>query len=897
MASLAISQAAWHAMDVGGVLQKLQTSPVGLSHEEAKRRLMEFGPNELVEKKKISPLEIFASQFKNFLILILLAAVAVSALIGEFVDAIVIFAIVIACAILGFVQEYRAERTMEALKRMAAARARVIRGGEEMEIPAKELVPGDIIVLRSGDRVPADSRLIEAINLKADEASLTGESVPVEKQTESIQGEVAVADRNNMVFMGTNTTYGRGRAVVADTGMRTEFGKIAEMVQAAEEPPTPLETRLEKIGKWLGVICIAVCAIVALVGVARGRPPLEMLIFGVALAVAAVPEALPAVVTVALAIGMQRMARRNAIVRKLPAVETLGCTTVICSDKTGTLTRNEMTVRKLFVNDKTIAVTGEGYEPKGEFRVEKSTEKVVLDPQKDGHISSLLRIATLCNDARLKSTDGVWTIEGDPTEGALVVTAAKAGMLQEKLGEQYLRIGEVPFTSERKRMSTIHTTPEGEKVAYVKGAPEIILERCAFIFKDGEVKRLSGGEKEAILEINRKMASEALRILGMAYKKMPKTVQSFNPEDVEGNLIFVGLMGMIDAPREEAIEAVRKCERSGIKVVMVTGDHKDTAIAVGRELGLKSGRVLTGAELDAMSDEDLEKIVEETMIYARVSPEHKTRIVKALRKRGHIVAMTGDGVNDAPALKNSDIGVAMGITGTDVAKEASDIVLTDDNFATIVAAVEEGRGIYDNIKKYLAYLLSCNIGEILIMFTAVGLLALPLPLVAVQLLWVNLVTDGLPALALGVDPADPDIMERPPRDPKESVFTRPIKILIIGVAAIILIGVLPLFYWTWKGGTLVKAQTMAFTTLVMFEMFNVFNCRSEKHSIFKVGPFSNRFLVVAVTTSILMLLMVVYIPFFDVLFDTVPLGLFDWVLVLAISSTVFFAVEIGKKLA
>jgi len=704
MASPAISQAVWHAVDVEGVLHKLLTSTVGLSHEEAKRRLMEFGPNELVEKKKISPLEIFASQFKNFLILILLAAVAVSAIIGEFVDAIVIFAIVIACAILGFIQEYRAERTMEALKRMAAARARVIRGGEEIEISARELVPGDIIVLRAGDRVPADSRLIEAINLKVDEAPLTGESVPVEKQTESIQEEVAVADRNNVVFMGTNTTYGRGRAVVTDTGMRTEFGKIAELVQAAEEPPTPLETRLEKIGKWLGLICIAVCAIVALVGVARGRPPLEMLIFGVALAVAAVPEALPAVVTVALAIGMQRMAKRNAVVRKLPAVETLGCTTVICSDKTGTLTRNEMTVRRLFVNDKTITVTGEGYEPKGEFRVEKSGEQhTALDPQKDDHIASLLRIATLCNDARLKSTDGAWTIEGDPTEGALVVTAAKAGIWQEKLREQYPRIGEVPFTSERKRMSTIHTTPEGGKVVYVKGAPEIILERCAFIFKDGEVKKLSGGEKEAILEINRKMASEALRILGMAYKKLPKTVQSFNPEDVESDLIFVGLMGMIDAPREEAIKAVGICERSGIKVVMVTGDHKDTAIAVGRELGLKNGRVLTGAEMDAMSDDDLEKIVEETTIYARVSPEHKTRIVKALRKNGHIVAMTGDGVNDAPALKNSDIGVAMGITGTDVAKEASDIVLVDDNFATIVAAVEEGRGIYDNIKKYLAY--------------------------------------------------------------------------------------------------------------------------------------------------------------------------------------------------
>ena len=891
------SQAIWHAMGVGEALEKLQTSRDGLQHEEAKRRLMEFGPNELVEKKKISPLKIFASQFKNFLILILLAAVAISAVIGEFIDAIVIFAIVIACAILGFVQEYRAERLMDALKRMAAAKARVIRGGEEIEIPARELVPGDIIVLRAGDRISADSRLIEALNLKADEAPLTGESVPVEKQTESTKKDATVGDRKNMVFMGTDATYGRGKAVVVATGMNTEFGKIAEMVQAVEEPPTPLESRLEKMGKFLVWILIITCAIVTVVGIARGQPIMKMFILGVALAVAAVPEALPAVVTVALAIGMQRMAKRNAIVRKLPAVETLGCTTVICSDKTGTLTRNEMTVRRLFVNDKTIAVTGEGYEPKGEFWIESSNEKhVISDPQKDDSIALLLRIATLCNDARLKSTDGAWTIEGDPTEGALTVAAAKAG-IQEKLNTQYPRIGEVPFTSERKLMSTVHTTPEGKKVAYVKGAPEVILEKCAFVFKKGEKRKLSQTEKEAILDINKKMASEALRMLGMAYKELPDTKERFPQEDVENNLIFVGLTGMIDAPREEAIEAVKKCKRAGIKVIMITGDNKDTAMAVGKELGLNGGRVMTGAEIDIISDEELEKIVEDISIYARVSPEHKMRIVKALKRRGHIVAMTGDGVNDAPALKNSDIGVAMGITGTDVAKEASDIVLVDDNFATIVAAVEEGRGIYDNIKKYLVYLLSCNVAEILIIFTAVGIIGLPLPLVAVQLLWVNLLTDGLPALALGVDPTDPDIMDRPPRDPKESVFTRSIKTLIVGMAAIILLGILPLFYWAYGGdpSKLIKAQTMAFTALVMFEMFNVFNCKSEKHSIFKVGPFSNRFLVAAVISSIFIQLIVVYVPFFNVLLDTVPLGLLDWVLILAISSTVLVGVEIGKR--
>jgi Ca2+-transporting ATPase len=888
----------WHAMEIGETIEKLRTSRDGLQLEEAKRRLIEFGANELIEKKKISPLKIFVSQFKNFLILILLGAVAVSAVIGETIDAIVIFAIVIACAVLGFSQEYRAERLMEALKRMAAVKARVIRGGEEIEVPTRELVPGDIIVLKAGDRISADSRLIEALNLKTEEASLTGESAPVEKQTKSIRKDATIGDRNNLVFMGTNATYGRGKAVVVATGMSTEFGKIAEMVQEAEEPRTPLERRLEKMGKVLVWVLIIVCAIVSVVGTARGQPPKDMFILGVALAVAAVPEALPAVVTVALAIGTQRMAKRNAIVRKLPAVETLGCTTVICSDKTGTLTRNEMTVRRLFVNDRTIVVTGEGYEPKGEFYIKSSNDKhVISDPQKDADIALLLRISTLCNDARLKTTNGNWIVEGDPTEEALTVAAAKARIMQEKLNEQYPRVGEFPFTSERKLMSTIHNTPDGKKVAYVKGAPEMILEKCAFVLKNGKKKGLSQTEKGRILETNQKMASEALRVLGMAYKELPDTKGGPSQKDVERDLIFVGLIGMIDAPREEVIDAIKKCKRAGIKVIMITGDNKNTALAVGKELGLDGGRTLTGAEIDGISDEELEKIVEDVSIYARVSPEHKTRIVKSLKRRGHIVAMTGDGVNDAPALKNSDIGVAMGITGTDVAKEASDIVLVDDNFATIVAAVEEGRGIYDNIKKYLAYLLSCNIAEILIIFTAVGIIGLPLPLVAVQLLWVNLVTDGLPALALGVDPSDPDIMDRPPRNPNESVFTRSVKTLIVGVAAIILLGTLPLFYWAYGGDklNLIKAQTMAFTVLIMFEMFNAFNCRSEKHSVFKVGPFSNRFLVAAVISSVLMQLIVVHVHFFNVILDTVPLGLLDWALILAISFTVLIAVEIGKK--
>jgi Ca2+-transporting ATPase len=892
------SQTRWHAMGVEETIEKLQTSYKGLKVEEAKRRLMEYGPNELVEKKKISPLKIFASQFKNFLILILLAAVAVSAVIGESIDAVVIFAIVIACAVLGFWQEYRAERLMEALKRMAAPMTRVIRGGEEIEVPTRDLVPGDIVVLRAGDRISADSRLIEALNLKTEEASLTGESAPVEKQTESTEKDATVGDRKDMVFMGTDATYGRGKAVVVATGMSTEFGKIAEMVQTVEEPPTPLERRLEKMGKVLVWVLIIVCAIVSVVGTARGQPPRDMFILGVALAVAAVPEALPAVVTVALAIGTQRMAKRNAIVRKLPAVETLGCTTVICSDKTGTLTRNEMTVRRLFVNDKTIAVTGEGYEPKGEFWIGSPADKhAISDPQKDDNIALLLRVSALCNDACLKATNGKWAIEGDPTEGALLVASAKAWITQEKLNEQYPRIGEFPFTSERKLMSTIHTTPEGKKVAYVKGAPEVILEKCTFVLKNDRKKKLSQTEKEAVLRTNQNMASEALRVLGMAYRELPKTKGSPSQKDVESNLIFVGLMGMIDAPREEAIGAIKKCKRAGIKVIMITGDNKDTALAVGKELGLNGGRVLTGAELDEISDVELEKIVEDVSIYARVSPEHKTRIVKSLKRRGHIVAMTGDGVNDAPALKNSDIGVAMGITGTDVAKEASDIVLVDDDFATIVAAVEEGRGIYDNIKKYLAYLLSCNIAEILVIFTAVGIIGLPLPLVAVQLLWVNLVTDGLPALALGVDPSDPDVMDRPPRNPNESVFTPSVKALVVGVGAIILLGTLPLFYWAYGGDelNLIKAQTMAFTLLIMFEMFNAFNCKSEKHSVFKVGPFSNRFLVAAVIGSVFVQLIVVYVPFFHGLLHTTSLGLFDWVLILAISSTVLIAVEIGKR--
>jgi len=867
-----------------------------LTDDEARARLEKSGPNELRKGRRISPLKIFVGQFKEFLVVILIVAALVSAAIGEAVDAIVILAIVIAIAVLGFIQEYRAERALEALKKMAAPLATVRRSGKEKEIPSRDLVPGDIISLTVGDKIPADARIIEARNLKVDEASLTGESIPVEKHSRVIDSEVSIADRSNVVFSGTIVTYGRAIAAVVSTGMSTEFGKIAGMIESAEEARTPLQTRLEYVGKWLGIVCIIVVAAVSLLGLVQGYGYLEMFLWGVSLAVAAVPEALPAVVTGALAIGVQRMAKRNSIVRKLPAVETLGCTTVICVDKTGTLTKGEMTVRELFLNNETVHVTGTGYEPRGEFL----KEGVAVPDSRD--IKFMLQVASLCNDARLEEEKGVWRVIGDPTEGALIVAAAKLSISQEEIRRQYPRVGELSFTSERKLMTTIHATPYGRKTACVKGAPEVVLEKSKYLQKGEAQIQLNDGLKREILRANERMAAKALRVLAVAYKEMPEEIQKFDEESTESNLTFLGLVGMIDPPREEAKPAVELCKQAGVRVVMITGDHKLTATAIAQELGLMGNAQLavTGDDLDKLEDEEFANIVENVAVYARVSPEHKIRIVKALKLNGHVVAMTGDGVNDAPALKNADIGISMGITGTDVSKEASDMILTDDNFASIVAAMQEGRAIYDNIKKYLAYLLSTNIGEILIMFS-VSLISfiqnghLPLPLIAVQILWVNLVTDGLPALALGVDPPDPDIMQRPPRDPKESVFTANVNRLIAVGAVTMALFTTPIFLSKLILGEEI-ARTVVLTLIVMFEMFNAFNCRSDRHSLLKIGFTKNRFLLIAVASSILLQLAVLYTPFLQAIFETAPLGISDWTLVILLSATILITVEASKRM-
>ncbi|UCH51017.1 MAG: calcium-transporting P-type ATPase, PMR1-type [Chloroflexota bacterium] len=888
----------WHNLDISEVLASLSSDRNGISNEEAQHRLAQFGPNELAGKERVSPWAILLEQFKNFLIIILLVAVALSAITGEIADAIVILVIVLFAAGLGFIQEYRAERAMEALKRMAAPTASVLRGGKEIEVTAHELVPGDIIFLKTGDRIPADARLIEAVNLKVEEASLTGESVPVEKTNKVLPTEISVGDRKNMVFMGTAAVYGRGMAVITGTGMITEFGKIATMLQEVKKEQTPLQINLDQLGKWIGIGALALCFILAGIGVLRGHEILEMLIWGVSLAVAAVPEALPAVVTISLALGVQRMVRRNALIRKLPAVETLGSTTFICSDKTGTLTQDQMTIRRIYVEDKLIDVTGVGYEPKGEFTFDDKK----LHIEKEKALQMLLQIGSLCNDTTLKYIDGTWKIKGDPTEGALVVTAAKANLWQDKLQSQFPRIHEIPFSSETKRMTTVHQTTEG-RTAYAKGAPEVILNSCSHIYQNGQEIKLNDDSKGNILSVSHKMAEDALRVLGLAYKRLPDTADT--TASIEEDMVFAGLVGMIDPPREEVKEAVKLCDQAGIKSVMITGDHKLTAVAIAKELGiLKKGVALSGTDIDNISDEEFEAMVEKIEVYARVSPAHKLRVVEALTKRGHIVAMTGDGVNDAPALKKSDIGVAMGITGTDVSKEAADMVLTDDNFASIVAAVEEGRGIFGNIKKYLVYLLSCNLGEILLMAIVIlfgplfGLPAGTIPLTAIQILYVNLATDGLPAIALSVDPPELDIMNQKPRPRKQSIFTGPVLRYLTSAGIWTTLVALAVFLWALSSGRdHSEAQTMCFVTLILVQFFNAFNCRSLEYSLFKIGPFANKWLLLAIGWECIMLGLVVYLPFLQGPFNTYALTLTDWTIAILSASTIFIAAEIYKLIS
>ncbi|NNJ12354.1 cation-translocating P-type ATPase [Chloroflexales bacterium ZM16-3] len=874
--------ALWHTLSTETVLHRLRSTPAGLAEREIALRQTKYGPNELQATARVSPWAMLAEQFRNVLVIILLAATAISAFLGQGLEALVIAVIVLFAVLLGFVQEYRAERAIEALRELAAPTATVLRGGDEIEIPSRDLVPGDVIMLRAGQRVPADSRLIEAVNLQIEEASLTGESLPVAKQTAPLpEGQLTVGDRTNMIYAGTIVTYGRGKALVVATGMQTEFGRITGMLQAVETGRTPLQENLDRVGKALAIAAFVVVTIVVALGILRGQPFLEMLIFGIALAVAVVPEALPAVVTISLAIGVQRMARRNALIRRLPAVETLGSTSVICSDKTGTLTKDEMTARQIFVAGELIAVTNTGYEPSGTFL----RDGAPVTP--DGALGELLRAGALCSDARLIQHEGRWQIKGDPTEGALIVAAAKAGLEKADLEVSAPRVGEIPFTSETKRMITLHTTPDGA-VAYAKGAPEIILAACGSALTAEGDRPLDTLGRETILAAAQQMAGAALRVLAVARKRVSAIAEA------EHELTFLGLVGMIDPPRPEARAAIATCVQAGIKTVMITGDHPITAQAVARELGLLThGRVVTGAELDAMSEAELAQAVEEIAVYARVSPAHKLRVVTALQQRGHVVAMTGDGVNDAPALKKADIGVAMGITGTDVSKEAAAMTLTDDNFASIVAAVEEGRGIFGNIKKYLMYLLSSNIGEIGLMTGAV-LLGFPLPLTAVQILYVNLATDGLPSLALAVDPPEADLLQRQPRNPRSGIFTRPVVVLmLIGGLWSTMVN-LGLFAWALNSGrSLMEAMTMTFVALVLIQFFKAYNYRSDRHSVLR-RPFANKWLNMSILWELLLLVGIIYVPFLHEPFGTFALPLVDWMIVIGVAFTVSPVLELAK---
>jgi Ca2+-transporting ATPase len=875
----------WHSLDVDDASRRLSTSSsAGLSAREAADRLARSGPNELEASRRVAPWRLLLDQFKNVLILILLVAVALSAVLGHATEAVVITLIVLFAALLGFAQEVRAERAVDALRRLAAPTATVVRDGRELEVPARELVPGDVVLLHPGDRVSADGRLVESVNLRIEESALTGESTAVDKQTDTLdEDDLPVGDRTNMVYAGTSVAYGRGRAIVVATGMETEFGGIARLLETIERAKSPLQENLDRVGVLLARAAIVVVLLVASIGMVRGEGFVDMLLFGVALAVAVVPEALPAVITISLTLAAQRMVKRNALIRRLSATETLGSVSVICADKTGTLTKDEMTVRKLFAAGELLDVTGSGYEPEGEYVDNGSAAR--LAPA----ALETLRGAVLASDAELvePGADGQWQIRGDPTEGALVVAAAKAGLRRADLETRFPRVDEIPFTSESKRMTTLHDV-DGGVVAYAKGAPEVIIDACTRRLGPSGETALDAEQRDALLGTARDLAGKALRVLAVAERP------DATPENAERELTFVGLVGMIDPPRPEAGDAVETCREAGIEPVMITGDHPLTAQAIARELGiLTDGRAVTGAELEAMDDAALEREVEAIQVYARVSPEHKLRVVTALQRKGHAVAMTGDGVNDAPALKKADIGVAMGITGTDVANEAAAITLTDDNFASIVSAVEEGRGVFANIKKYLMYLLAANLGEIGLLLGA-SLLGKPLPLSAVQILYVNLATDGLPALALSVDPPERDLMRRPPRSRSSGIFTKPVVTLIALGGAWSALLTLGLFTWALSSGRPVaEAMTMTFATLVLIEFFKAYNFRSDRNSVLD-GLFANKWLNLAIVWELVLVALVVNVPFLQDAFGTTGLSLGEWLLVGAAAFTIVPVLEAAK---
>jgi P-type Ca2+ transporter type 2C len=857
--------AEYYMLSTEDTLSELNTTVHGISEKEAQIRLDKFGKNEIKSEHHISKLKLLISQFNNFIVWILIFAAIIAGVTGEFLDMVVILVILVLNAILGFVQEYKAEKSIEALQKLASFKATVIRDGVAKKIDAAFLVPGDVVLIEEGEKIPADCRLLEVYSFQTQEASLTGESEPIEKSLDLIDHKRGIGDRFNMIFSGTISTKGHARAVVTRTGIKTEIGKIASLIHASKTPPTPLQNKLEHFGKLLGIGVILISILVFVMGVLRGEDVVEMLLGAISLAVAAVPEGLPAVVTITLAIGVQRMIRKNSLIRKLPSVETLGSTNVICTDKTGTLTHNEMTVKKIWVDDEVIDVGGSGYNLKGKFS------------KKTSSLSQLLKIGVLCNSGSFG--DKKDQLVGDPTELALLVSGGKLNLDKLKLETSTPRINEIPFDSERKLMSTIHKQGR-DKFMLTKGAPEEILKSCNRILINGRIKVLTKHKQQELLSQAEKFASDALRVLGFAYKDVKEDIK-------ESGLIFAGLQAMIDPPREEVKEAISKCKRAGIKVIMITGDHKVTAQSIANKLGIE-GNVITGDQLEKMSKIELAGKINKVGIFARVSPEHKLLIVESLQHRGDVVAMTGDGVNDAPALKKADIGIAMGLTGTDVAKEASEMILTNDNFTSIVDAVEEGRTIYDNIQKFIEYLLSCNAGEVLTIFVAI-LLGLPLPLVAIQILLMNLITDGLPALSLALEEKEPGIMDRPPRKKNSKIVDKKGLIQILFTGIVMMLGTIGVFAYSL--GDLAHAHSMAFTTLVMFQLFHVLNNRSLHLSFFKLGR--NKWVWGAIGISLILQLLIIYTPL-NTLFRTVPLSLFDWGIILVVSSSIFIIREIWK---
>jgi Ca2+-transporting ATPase len=887
----------WHL--AGGEVARLLATDLagGLSREAAARRLEEYGPNELQEKKGRSALAIFFEQFKGLIIWVLIAAALISGFLEEWVDALAILAIVLLNALLGLIQEYKAERSLAALRKLSAPSAKVVRAGSARLIAVRDLVPGDLVELEAGDYVPADSRLVRrTANFAVQEASLTGESTPVAKTEDGLEPkDIPLADRTNMVYMGTSVVAGKARAVVVETGMRTELGRIAGLIQDIRKVTTPLQKRLERFGKWIIYLCFGLVSLVFALELLRGGALLDMFLTSVSLAVAAIPEGLPAVVTIALALGVQRMVQRNVLIRKLPSVETLGSATVICSDKTGTLTKNEMTVRAVWTSGRLFEVTGSGYEPKGEFRVGGEAVR----PEDHPDLVKCLTFGVLCNNAQLAHEDGRTSIFGDPTEIAILSAAAKAKIWKKEEEHLYELTEEIPFDSERKKMSIVRRHGDGELFVFTKGAPDILLDDCTYILEGGIERPLTEEDRRRVRDANDALSNQALRVLAVASRTLEKRPPSFDAATVERELTFCGLLAMIDPPRPEVKDAIEKCRSSGIRTVMITGDHRNTAVAIARELGFyaDSSLALTGDEVDRIDDEELDRSVERIAVYARVSPEHKLRAVRSWKRKGEVVAMTGDGVNDAPAVKEADIGVAMGITGTDVTKEVSDMVITDDNFASIVAAVEEGRGIYDNIKKFIHYLLSCNLGEILVMFVA-SLLAFPVPLLPIQILWVNLVTDGLPALALGIDPVSPGIMDRPPRKIDEPVITTSRALMMAfqgGLIALCSLSAFLVVYAVENEG-IELARTAALATLACSQLFHAFNCRNMHESLFRIGVFSNPKLVIATLGSFALQVSIIYAPFLQPIFKTRALGLGDLGLIMVFSSLPFWVMEAVKAL-